>query len=204
MRDKGNYSKQSKWSTGNLATRRDDTIHIIIRTMGMSATNANMNNATAAESTATLKHSLARCSFDRLRTMYRDAGKLLKETLRISSRALVTDAEMDSDRDAARKKMEAHLGALPVERRIKKYRKKLFRQMELMGGMHVLFSEGRGGGDHGVSQTFAYSYGFTAVGGKEILLQNVHRSMDKIISHVFNCLYKRHNDGHPLAHGHVW
>jgi hypothetical protein len=152
---------------------------------------------TIADNTAALQDALATCSFDRLRTLYRDVGKLVKMTLGLTPKQLVTETEMDADCDAARKKMEAHLGALTVKQLNKTYRKKIHRQIKSMGGMKIIGVDGKG------AKAFAYTCGFTEVGGKELLLQNVHRSTTKHVGRMLNYLHQRHNGGHPLGHGHT-
>jgi hypothetical protein len=87
------------------------------------------------------------------------------------------------------------LEAFTVEQLNKHCRKKALRQMKSVGGMITTAVDGKGDG------AFAYTCGFTQVGGKELLLQNVHRSMTNVVASLFKFLYKRHNDGHPLFHG---
>lgn len=157
---------------------------------------------TPGSSTATLKEALlATCSLIRLRTLYLDCGQLFKVAGQ-QKHTLVTDADMEEDCHAARSKMEVRLlGAFMVEQVKKKYRK-----MKSVGGMRVILTEvaGKGGGNHGISQAFVYTCGFAEVGGKElVLLQNVHRSMTNNVADLFNHLYKEHNEGHPLDHGHT-
>jgi hypothetical protein len=135
------------------------------------------------ESTAALKDALGTCSLDRLRSLYREVRSLVKATL-------VTDADMDTDCVAARKKMEVHLlEDLIVERLNPTYRLKIFKRIKSMGGMMITCVEGKG------ANAFVYTCGLTAVGGKELLMQNVHRSMTSQFS--FNYMFKRHNEGQP-------
>eukprot|EP00978_Attheya_sp_CCMP212_P012762 scaffold31898_cov47-Attheya_sp.AAC.2 len=99
----------------------------------------------------------------------------------------VKDAAMDADRVTTRAIMERQLGPLS-------------NQLRSMGGMKV--TPVLGDGKLRLC-AFAYTCGFTAVGGRELLIRNVHRSMvsPSIVGRLFNFLYKRHNDGHPLIHG---
>eukprot|EP00978_Attheya_sp_CCMP212_P034447 scaffold144201_cov55-Attheya_sp.AAC.2 len=102
--------------------------------------------------------------------------------------------------------MEVQLGALSVavaEPYSIMFRNQIKNQLRSMGGMNITLAP-RDGNPRLCSS--AYTCGFTAVGGKELLIQNVHRSMVTpiLVFGVFNCLYKHHNECHPLAHGHIF
>ena len=147
------------------------------------------------------KQVLATCSPERLRAFYLDNKQMVKEGLRMKRlpTRLVTDADIEKDPQAARRKMEVHLGGWAVEKLPQTFRKKLMLQLKGMGGVKITAVEGKG------MKAFVYTTGFTAIGGKELLLQNVHRSMfnGMNVAHIFNWLFQRHKEGHPLAHGHT-
>lgn len=161
--------------------------------------NANLQGTLKVdESTARLKYALGACSFDRLYALYREVWQMVK--LVSAGETRITDADLDTDRDMARSRMEEQLGKIPVDPFGAGYRKKIERQLISMGGIKICTVSGKGKG-----KSFLYTCGFTAVGGKELLFQNVHRSMvsDGQVEQMFNFMYKRHVDGHPLAHGHT-
>jgi hypothetical protein len=149
------------------------------------------------ESTAELKYALKTCSFDQLRSVYLELWPMIEILSKKARR--VTDAAMDTNR-AARAIIERQLGALPVEPFAPIYRTQVTNELESLGGMKITTCSGN---ETQRLASFAYTCGFTAVGGKELLIQNVHRSMitPGVIGSTFNFLFKRHNDGHPLRHG---
>eukprot|EP00978_Attheya_sp_CCMP212_P004805 scaffold10586_cov46-Attheya_sp.AAC.3 len=114
----------------------------------------------------------------------------------------VTDAAMDDDRVTTRAIIERQLGALPVTEPFPLvYRNQIKNELRSMGGMKITACSGEG---KERLSSYAYTCGFTAVGGKELLIQNVHRSVISpsiVTISTFNFLYQRHNDGHPLRHG---
>eukprot|EP00978_Attheya_sp_CCMP212_P043656 scaffold288635_cov60-Attheya_sp.AAC.4 len=160
--------------------------------------NTNQQHLRAVESLAELKYALRTCSFDRLRAIYLDLWPMIKHQPKKERR--VTDAAMDADPVTTRAIMEVQLGALPVAERPLTYRNQIKNQLQSMGGMKITACSGEG---KERLCAFAYTCGFTGVGGRELLLQNVHRSMlsPSIVGSLFNYLYKQHNDGHPLFHG---
>eukprot|EP00550_Attheya_septentrionalis_P011587 CAMPEP_0198305492 /NCGR_PEP_ID=MMETSP1449-20131203/57936_1 /TAXON_ID=420275 /ORGANISM="Attheya septentrionalis, Strain CCMP2084" /LENGTH=247 /DNA_ID=CAMNT_0044008027 /DNA_START=438 /DNA_END=1179 /DNA_ORIENTATION=- len=107
---------------------------------------------------------------------------------------------MDADPVTTRAIMEVQVGAISVEPFPLMCRNQIKNQLRSIGGMKIITVSGDGKLRLCV---FAYTCGFTAVGGRELLLQNVHRSMlsPSIVGDLFNYLYKRHNDCHPLFHG---
>jgi hypothetical protein len=70
-----------------------------------------------------------------------------------------------------------------------------------MGGMKII----NVGGGHGKKSGFIYTVGFSSLaGGKELLLQDVHRSMSgSNINRTFNWMFSRHKEGHHLHPGHT-
>eukprot|EP00978_Attheya_sp_CCMP212_P047704 scaffold422998_cov63-Attheya_sp.AAC.2 len=155
----------------------------------------------AGESTADFKYALRTCSFDRLRAFYLDLWPMVEVMSQEARR--VTDAAMNADRVTTRAIIERQLGAISVAEPFPLlFRNQIENQLRSMGGIKISTVLGTGDVEQRLCG-FAYTIGFTAVGGKELLIQNVHRSVisPSIIGPLFNWLYKRHNEGHPLAHG---
>eukprot|EP00978_Attheya_sp_CCMP212_P000753 scaffold1522_cov39-Attheya_sp.AAC.1 len=109
---------------------------------------------------------------------------------------------MDADCVTTRAMIESQLGALSVEPFPLMCRNQINNELKSMGGMNIIGCAGEG---KERLPSCAYTCGFTDVGGKELIIQNVHRSIvsKRHVQHLFLFLYKRHNDGHPLAHGHA-
>lgn len=152
------------------------------------------------KSTSEYHEALKACSFGRLCALYKDLraqddDKALRMLLQLSStNKFVSEADMKNGCDnSVRRTMEEHLRALPVEPMAKPLRKKVAQQLQAMGGMKITFTG-----------SFMYTCGFTSVGGKELIIQNMHESMGgSNLAKIINLLYKDHMEGKPVAHGHT-
>lgn len=144
--------------------------------------------------TSDFRDALQKCSLVELRTKYLEVMQATKTI------ATVTNEDVDANPDRSRHTMEEQLiKVLPVEPLSKSYRKKLTRQIKSMGGVKVTSVESKA--KRGAS-SFLYTCGFTDVGGKELLIEGVHRSSNKSHAALVNYMYRRHKEGHPLAEGH--
>jgi len=163
--------------------------------------NANVDGSAAVRSIKLLKEALEAISFDRLCVVYKEVLPLLQQQIaRARSSRLVTDADLKQDPDGARQTMEAQIVSfLPAGPFNKTYETTALQELKSMGGIKILCVTGRK-----KSESFAYTCGFASVGGKELFLRKVHRSMlDKEIHYLFNMLYKDHNEGKPVDDGHT-
>jgi hypothetical protein len=123
----------------------------------------------------------------------------LLKIMGVSLVEIVTKSNLQND-EARRPTMEEHLGLLPVEPLKQTFQMQLLQEMRSMGNVRITFVEARGK----TRLSFAYSCSFTAVGGAELVVQGLHRSMsDSRIQGIINYLFTRHQEGHPLAHGHT-
>lgn len=155
-------------------------------------------------STAAFQDALQNCSFVRLRTIYTDIMEKMVTAMGSSrtQHSIVTDEAADADPDGARRAMEEQLlRVCPVEAYSSTYRKKLTKQIRSMGGVKITLVESKA--KRGNPASFVYTCGFTAVGGRELLVQGVHRSSLKIHADLMNYMFKRHKAGHPLGDGHT-
>eukprot|EP00978_Attheya_sp_CCMP212_P004804 scaffold10586_cov46-Attheya_sp.AAC.2 len=161
--------------------------------------NANQQHIRAGESTAELKNALRKCSFDRIRAIYPYMWPMI-EILSKQKERRITDTAMDDDPVTTRAIIESQLISLSgIEPYPPMLRNQIKNQIRSMGGIKISIAKN-------VEQrlcAYASTCGFTAVGGKELLIQNVHRSVISIsiIGPLFYRLYDRHTEGHPLAHG---
>lgn len=155
-----------------------------------------LSNMTTSLGTIVLRRALKNCSFDRLRRLYHENRTII--TL-VANKKLVTESDMDKNSGRVRKKMEAHLlEALATERLNSQYTSQKLQHLKGMGGMQIAAVEGKG------ATSFVYTCGFTELRGKELLLQNVHRSMLDKGAEQFNYFYQRlKKGGDPLGDGHT-
>ena len=155
--------------------------------------------ADALRSNNLLREALEACTLDRMYSFYKEVMPLLE--LFLSVEKLVTKADMEQDPEQARQTMQAQvMQHVPIGPCNQKYQRVFNKEIEKHGrGINVTFVEGRG-----KERSCAYTCGFGLVGGKELILQNIHRSMlNSEICNLFNFLYQRHKDGHPLDDGHT-
>ena len=149
----------------------------------------------ARRSTKMLDEALDASSRERLRELYKDPVSPLLTAM--GSPSLVTDADVQRDPQAAHRTMKSQIKTLPLGPIINKsYQTIMVQQLKSMGGLKNTFVQGK--------YSFYYSCGFTSVGGKELFIQDLHKSMGKsYVYEMFNFLYQRHQQGHPLDDGHT-
>ena len=143
-----------------------------------------------------LREALEACALDRLYSFYKEVMPVL-----LSVEKLVTKADMEQDPEQARQTMQAQvMQQVPVGPYNQKYQRVVIKEIEKHGrGINITFVAGRG-----KQPSYAFTCGFGLVGGKELILQNIHRSLlNSEIGNIFNFFYQRHKDGHPLDDGHT-
>ena len=133
-------------------------------------------------------------SIDDLWKIYDDKSfKKQFKTVVFKDAELVTEDDIINDEDAALKKIQyqiTHPLVVSLTEPIP--------QMGALGKKLAIFPVY----SHG-NKSFVYTRGFTGIGGKEFILYGIHRSMNYIVSEVFNNMYQRHLQGHPAGHGHT-
>ena len=140
---------------------------------------------------AALEDALQKCSLEQMYEAYKDCKQLLEMIGRV--RSFVTPDDILNNKAMARKKMRMTLKFhLEVRKLPPSYSRMVQSQLRALGGIRITFAQNSKG------SFFAYTTGFTNVGGSELLLENFHRSMTNHVSTMLNFLYKRHLDGHPL------
>jgi hypothetical protein len=140
---------------------------------------------------AALKDALLACSLEQMHEFYVEL-KLYLEELGVTN--FVTLDHIKNNGVAARKKMATQLNThVKVRPYPASYGRMIRGQLPGMSGIKITLC-----GDKG--KYFAYTCGFTEVRGHELLMEGIHRSMVRHVKRMFNFLYKRHLDGHPLRH----
>ena len=138
---------------------------------------------------AALKDALLACSLEQMHEFYVE-NKPFLEAWGVSN--FVTVDGIKNNGVAARKKMAKQMNShVKVRPYPASYGRMIRGQLPRMNGIKITLC-----GDKG--KYFAYTCGFTEVRGHELLMEGIHRSMVGHVKGMFNFLYERHLDGHPL------
>ena len=141
---------------------------------------------------AALEDALKKCSLEQMYEAYMDS-KILLEIGRVKS--FVTPDDILNDKVAARKKMTMQLKFhLRIVRNLPlSYWQMVQSQLRALGGIQITLAEKSGG------SFFAYTIGYTDVGGSELLYWRIYIVWwQATYGTLVNWLYKRHLDGYPL------
>lgn len=134
------------------------------------------------DSVDVFRAALAACSLTRLRLVYEELGRDVGVTL-----------DPEADRRAMEEEIVRTHG---VTRLNSSYRRKFLRELKAVGGMRITCVPVKG---KDRLKSFAYTTGFTGVGGKELLIHDEHRA--GLNCHIFNVMFRAHQMGHPLRDG---
>lgn len=147
----------------------------------------NTANRRAVNGSLVLKDALRSCSTERFKEVCKDLAEIV---------SLVIGEDYDPDTEDRETVEEKLVENIPVQRLSPPYRTTTMRQLKAVGGMRITAVPQKGS-----VKSYMYSTGFADLkGGKELLMQWTHRTA--MPKSVFNHLFKRHKEGHPVLDGH--